>query len=260
MKDCYCIKRFSMCLFVCLLFLLGSMPVSAYEPASELPIIERWVNGGAQASDGRYLHDTWAVDATGISEYKYVLINQESAEVFRVKNYPEDIDNAKTVNTPTYIATFILNVPEDTTDEITVTFKANEVIYILDFNESNAYKCSMAFYPGEYTVAEFVPANPSKNNYQLMDYIVFSVNDKDVQYVLEVIEEQPVLNETTLNDLDEEDESEVENLNPIDHIKGFDKNGDLFGDTFKLIIAIVILFVVYALIKRYRKKKEELYR
>ncbi len=255
-----CFKRVGLILFSCLLVLFcgmsASAETSAYTAKEELPVVKQWVDSAAQDANEIYLHDTWAYDDSGISEYKYVLIGQDSMEVFRVRNYPEDIDVAKTIVPSLYTVSFDLSAPEGLTDEVNITLKSNGATYYLSFNEANEYKYSAAFYPGEYKVSEFEVVNSVAGTYALSEDLSLAVSDKNIECSLELVENTAKNTDVSSSNTVS---GEVSETGLFASVKGIDSNGDLLWDTIKLFIAIALLFGVYGFIQWRRKKKEELY-
>lgn len=230
-------------------FILSSCIGSyAFAEEKELPHIVRWVDGAAQTSDGTYLRDTWAIDDTNVSESKYVLIGQDSLEAMRIKNYPDDISNGETTVCPTYTGSFSLSVPDGVTGEISVAFENANASYTVVFNESNSYKASAKFLPGTYEASDIDVVTDTDDKYGLKRDFSFTVSDKEVSYSLELVSLSSESEDTT--------DSEDEGL--LDNVGKFDENNDLLKDTVKLLIAIAILFIAYAFIKRRREKAEEI--
>lgn len=250
------------CVLVCLL--LFSMCISAFalSPASELPVVQKWVNGAALSDSGGYLHDTWAVDKSGVSDSEYVLISQESAEVFRVKKYPDDVNSGNTVVAPQYTVTIHLSVPETLTEEVILTFESDSAVNTVSFTKKNNYEADIAFYPGGYAVSDVeVPVNNGVT-YKLAESNTVTVIDKNVSAAFSLVAADDAGASNGASE-DEDgngsqvvDESDKVNVGEI--ISGFDADGDLLADTVKLVFAVIILFAVYGVVKYRRKKKEEI--
>lgn len=224
------------------------LPAFAAE-GDNLPRVVKWVNGGAQTVDGSFLNDEWAVDDTGVSDKKYVLINQQGTEEMRVAKYPDDISGGNTDVAPTYKGSFSLAVPESVTGEVAITFESNAATYDVYFNEGNKYSAHMNFLPGSYKVKMVEVASDLESEYGLQDNTVIEVKDKAFSFNLKV--EKRVQEEVT-------DEKEDEGI--FNRVSSYDTNGDLLGDTLKMLVTIAVLFIGYSLIKRRREKQTEVNR
>lgn len=224
------------------------VPASALTDKAELPEITRWVNGAALSTEGLYLSDTWALDSTGVSSYEYVLINQEGTEEMRVKNYPGDISTGNSITVGKYKVTFSLAVPEEITNEVVITLENDFSEYSVAFNEGNSFSASDNFYPGEYTVKS-IEATGSDVAYTLSREFILSVDDEGKTVPLALVE-----------DTSAAANGGAQEGGMLGIVKAVDSNGDLLWDTIKLLIACGILFVIYLLIQRKRKKAEEIRR
>ncbi len=251
-------------LVVCVLAVFAlfgaELSVAAVTPADSLPVVKQWFNGAAKGEDGLYLYDTWAVDETGVSESKYVLIDQNSLEVFRVNKYPEDMEAGNTIAAPLHKLEFQLTVPEGLTEEVLVTFENNVCVYTISLTKDNEYQGQFKVYPGEYKVSDVeVPAAGKDVAFQLAKESSFVVSDDNLSVSLE-LQKNVVAESGNAESAENAPSGESGGVNVFETISGFDKNGDLLKDTVTLIFWIIVLFVVYGVIKWRRKKKEELNR
>lgn len=248
--------------------------VQAEEP--DLPTIQRWVNNAAQDADGGSVRDTWAVDNTGVSDGKYVFVDQMGNELFRVKNYPEDYSNGVYVTIPLHEANIALITPEKIDSEIVITLENNSVVYDVSFTAENAYKNTGEFYPGQYKIINVEVTGDLDGVYQLsgVDNVAMTGGEStSVTWELQKVSTASPGNnnesensETTGAEKGETTgvtntgEQEDNGVDVVGIINSFDTNGDLLPDTIKLLVAVVILFVVYGVIKYRRKKLEEIHK
>ena len=248
------------CALIVVFVLCSVGSVSALTPVEDLPVVHRWMDGAAQAEDGQYLHDTWAVDKSGVAKAEYVLINQDSTEVFRVNSYPADVNAGNTITVPQYTTSFELSVPEGLTEEVLLTVENDACSYTVSLLQDNGYKGTGTFYPGEYTVtAVEVPAMENVS-YGLTQDAVFVVSD-DKLTVSMGLKQVGDTGATVGGDNGAEGEEDgVLGVDVAGTINGFDRNGDLLQDTVFLALGVIVLFAVYGIIKYRRKKKEELNR
>lgn len=233
---------------VCAVLVGTCFPVAAFTAEEELPHVTRWVNGAAQSDTGTYLFDTWAIDDTGVADSKYVLIGQDSVEAMRVANYPDDISKGETSFAPTYSGVLSLAIPDEVNGEVVVTIENEGALYTVSFNGNNSYKANVSFLPGVYKVTGVEVLGKTGDTFRLAENMTFTVADNDFTAKIKLI--------STASDVSSSGE---QNGNGVrDTVTGFDRNGDLAGDTVKMAIAVAVLFIGYSLIKRKREKAEEI--
>ena len=235
-----------------LLLLFSSLvPAFATETTEDLPHITRWVNGKAAGSDGAFLYDTWAIDDTNISDSKFVLVNQDGIEAMRIKNYPQDINNSEQTSVSVYDVELTLKFPKDVESEIILTLENKNALYYVYFNEQNSYTATTAFLPGEYMVTYVDVVTDTEGNYGLKDNdFKLEVKNKAGKEKLEIVR----IN----SDSEKVEEEALKAEESSSGVRNFDSNGDLFGDTVRLFVFMVILFGVYLYIKRRREKEQEI--
>lgn len=244
-KKCF-LKKAVLIGLVFVFSMCAVLPASALVPAKDLPEVSRWINGAAVDANGIYLSDTWAIDNTGLSDDKFVLINQESTEEMRVKNYPDDVALGNFVHTKTYNVSFDLKLPNDIENEVILTFESSAAEYTVSFNKEDSFSQNASFYPGEYNVTN-IEVTRSENTYSLSEAYTLYVTDKDAKASLEIVKAL-------------KDENDTQNESPLDVVKAIDSNGDLLWDTIKLFLAVGATFAAYLYIQRKRKKAEEINR
>lgn len=236
-----------------LLFCVSTGSVVFAEDA-KLPVVQKWVNGAALSSDGVFLRDTWAVDESGLTDSKYVLISQDSTEVFRVKNYPDDVSAGATVTTPTYSVPIKLSVPESLTGELILTLENDAAAYTVSFTESNRYEGSCILFPGQYRVTDIEATSDGTAVYEIKGQPVLKVDNEAVSTSWELLR----VGTPAENTAQKTPPSDDDGVDVLGVVQGFDTNGDLIKDTVSLVISLIVLFGVYGVIKYRRKKKEEL--
>lgn len=244
-------KKIFVAILSLLLLLFSVIPAFAAEKEENLPHIERWINGKAAGSDGAFLYDVWAVDDTGISEFKYVLVNQNGTEALRIKSYPEDLTDGEPKTLLAYNAELTLKAPEGIESEIILTLENEHALYYVYFNKENGYTTTTAFLPGEYKVTYVDVVTDTANSYVVKGDFTLTVKDESVKSNLEITQVVSHVEETV-----EPEPGKFSESSKV--IKSFDTNGDLLGDTITLFIFFVIVFSVYLYVKRRREKAEEI--
>ena len=243
-------KKIFVAILAILLILSSVIPAFAAENEDTLPHIERWINGKASGPDGAFLYDVWAVDDTGISEFKYVLVNQEGTEALRIEKYPEDVTNGEEKTLKAYDVELTLKYPEDVDSEIILTLENKNALYYIYFNEQNNYTSTTPILPGEYKVTYVDVVTDTNNTYRLKNNIPIEVKDMPIKTTLEI--------ERLIYDFKKVEKESEKTSEVAEVIKSFDTNGDLLGDTISLFVFFVVVFGVYLYIKRKREKAEEI--
>ena len=242
------------------LVLLCAMSGTAFatEPqdVGELPHVAKWVNGMAVTEDGVYLEDTWAVDDTGVSERVYVLVGQGCMEEMRVERYPENITDGETMPCPKYDVAAALVLPEGVSGDVMVEIESSWAVYSVVFREAEGYNADMALYPGVYRITDVEIAGDVDGTYAVGNYQSFdAATEKVLTFEVEVAEEavdegdDAVGGEVNADDTDS-DSSTDEEGNAL-------KDNELFWDTVKTVLLVIVLLLIYVALKRKREKSEE---
>lgn len=236
--------------FLC--FILLSPTAHAADEASTLPHVVKWVNGFAVSDSGIYLSDTWAVDDTGVSSKKYVLLGQGSEEVMRIENYPEDLTDGDTAPCEKYSMTISLDLPDGVSGDVYITLENAVAEYSVTFSEENGYQAVGEFYPGVYEITDVELASDVKGAYRVGNYHQIDVSS-DLSVSLEVTKAGA--------DAEAGPGADVAPGNSADSGSAgsaTEDNNELWSDTIKLFVVVSVLFGIYAVIKYRRQKSEEM--
>ena len=224
----------------------------ASENTDELPIITKWVNGIAVSENGTYLYDTWAVDNTGISDKKYVLVNQNYEEALRIKNYPEDMTDGDTKPCEKFSFSASLDVSNDVSGDIHITLENEFAEYLVTFSENSSYKSELVIYPGVYEVTDVEVTGDLIGKYRVSNYSQIDVSS-DLSVSLKVTKDG-ASGENAAGE--PSDNTAASDNQPASDVS--EDNNELLEDTIKLVIAVAVLFSIYAVIKYRRSKSEEI--
>ncbi len=232
---------------------------------SGLPRVDRWVNGMATASDGSFLYNTWAIDETGVSANKYVLLDENAVEVNRSNEYLGENTVLDVVVCPTYEGNIKLLLPDGVSGEVILTIQNAKALYHVCFNEENGYEAATFFYPGIYSIVSVDVANDIDTKYVLSQDIAIDVSNSDVSAFLEIVKKgEPVTSEaeTSVVETEKISTEEVASSTEIEKVSfsSFDRNNDLLSDTLVLFACVAGLLIVYAFIKHKRQKDQEIKR
>lgn len=231
-----------------------SSTVYAAEDVSTLPHVAKWVNGLAVSDSGVYLSDTWAVDDTGVSAKKYVLVDQGSEEAMRIENYPNDIADGDTEPCEKHSVVASLDLVDSVSGDAFITLENDAAEYSVSFSEGAGYKADLELYPGVYEVTDVEVAGDLSSTYRVSNYHQIDVSS-DLTISLEVTNADMAAGgeEGANADNGEDDASGSEGSSATS-----EDDNELLGDTIKLFVVVTVLFAIYAVIKYKRAKSEEI--
>lgn len=224
----------------------------AAEDVSTLPHIVKWKNSNAFSDDGAYLSDTWAVDDTGVSDKKYVLVDQKNQEVLRVENYPDDLADGDTAPCEKYVLNAALVLPEGASGDVYITLENKGAEYSVTFKESDEYKANLNVYPGVYEVADVEATGDLRGTYSVSNYSQINANS-DLTVSFEITNSVGDISGEAASPTDGAEDSGEDSS-----AAGNFKDNELLWDTVKLFVVVTVLFVILAVVKRRREKSEEM--